>query len=183
MTVAHNAKDLSGQRFGRLTVIKRTESMVTSNGRKYAVFECQCDCGRIKNILARALHDGGTISCGCLKLEKASLRGKNGDLTTKKHGESKSRLYNVWSGMRQRTSDPNHHSYKNYGGRGITVCAEWDDFSVFRDWALANGYDENAPQGKCTIDRIDNDRGYSPDNCRWVSNEVQAANKRPRTQR
>ena len=84
--------------------------------------------------------------------------------------------------MVRRTEDPNSNSYKNYGGRGIKVCPEWrESFEAFHDWAMANGYDENAPRGQCTIDRIDNDKGYSPDNCRWVSMAVQNTNKRRKT--
>ena len=80
--------------------------------------------------------------------------------------------------MRQRCNDPNHKSYANYGGRGIKVCDEWNDFTVFEKWAVANGYDEDAPYGECTIDRVDVDSNYQPDNCRWVDLSTQANNKR-----
>ena len=94
-----------------------------------------------------------------------------------KHGESKTRLYGVWGNMRFRCNNPNDDHYKYYGAKGIKVCKEWDDFTAFRDWALANGYDENAPIGVCTIDRIDVNGNYEPSNCRWVDAKIQSQNR------
>lgn len=89
------------------------------------------------------------------------------------------RLYVVWGSMKARCNNPHNPAYKNYGGRGIKICTEWNNnFCAFKAWALANGYDYDAPYGQCTIDRIDNDKGYEPSNCRWVSMKVQSKNKR-----
>ena len=89
------------------------------------------------------------------------------------------RLYNVWCGIKGRCDTPTNTAYKYYGGRGISICREWaDSFVAFRDWALANGYDESAERGTCTIDRIDPDGDYEPSNCRWVDMSVQNRNKR-----
>lgn len=97
----------------------------------------------------------------------------------KTHGLSKTRLYRVFKSMKDRCFNKNNAYYKNYGGRGITICREWlDDFAAFYNWALCNGYDENAPKGECTIDRINNNGNYEPSNCRWVNNKVQQSNKR-----
>lgn len=95
------------------------------------------------------------------------------------HGQSKTRLYGIWCGMKSRCTNPNHPKYKDYGGRGIDVYDGWlHDFSAFRDWALSNGYDDNASIGQCSLDRINNDKGYHPDNCRWASAKEQSYNKR-----
>lgn len=98
---------------------------------------------------------------------------QNRDKQTVKHKttrQSHFRLYNVWENMKARCYNPKHKSYSGYGGRGITICDEWkSNFNAFAKWALENGYDENAPKGQCTIDRINNDKGYSPDNCKWVT--------------
>lgn len=160
-------KDLTGQKFGRLTVIERAGS----DHHHRATWKCQCDCGEVRIICGFNLLSAQAKSCGCLRAE--NLKWCN-----IKHGKRKSRLYHVWQNIKKRCSNPNVHNYHRYGGRGITVCDEWrDDFGKFYEWAIANGYDENAPYGQCTIDRIDNDKGYSPDNCRWVDVKTQNNNK------
>ena len=94
-----------------------------------------------------------------------------------KHGDSGSRLHNVWIMMKQRCNNPNAGEYHRYGGRGIKVCDEWLLFENFRDWAMLNGYDPNAPRGECTLDRIDNNGNYEPNNCRWVDMKTQMKNR------
>lgn len=160
-------KDITGQRFGRLTVTRREGS--TPQG--IATWCCLCDCGRSCIVEGAKLRKGNTQSCGCLHDEIAKKR-----LTA--HGKSRSRLCGVWKAMKQRCCNPSNKNYSRYGERGITVCNEWmQDFQAFYNWAIENGYDENAATGRCTIDRIDNDKGYSPDNCRFVTIQEQQRNK------
>ncbi len=173
-------KDLTGQSFGRLTVV----AFVGIRNHK-AVWHCTCSCGNEVDTTAKSLVSGSTKSCGCARSEMAKQRAAEmGKRNTTHHGCPRNdpkarRLYQVWSNMKARCLDQNHHAYKIYGGRGITVCAEWlHDFSAFRDWAISAGYDPAAPYGECTLDRIDCDKGYGPDNCRWVNMKVQAENRR-----
>ena len=165
----HLKHDLTGQRFGRLLVISRAESKDRPR------WNCECDCGN-KVVLPTESLLGGTKSCGCYRREwSREIHTKHGG--SKRSGRE--RLYSVWNMMKQRCTDPNNKAYKNYGGRGITVCKEWcDSYEKFREWALENGYDKDAAHGKSTIDRIDNEKGYSPDNCRFVDAKTQARNTR-----
>ena len=156
-------KDISGMVFERLTVLNLNHI----DPREGAVWNCVCSCGN--NIVAkgRELRSGHVKSCGCLKNEKASQR-------MTKHGMSHTKLAYVWSCMKQRTSNPSNKKYPDYGGRGISVCDEWkQSFQSFYDWSMAHGYKEGL-----SIDRIDNDGNYTPENCRWTTAKTQSSNKR-----
>lgn len=159
--------NLIGQRFGKLIVV----SEAGNDKQRHALWHCKCDCGNEVDVITSQLTGGKTQSCGCLGREHRTE-------SRTKHHKSHTRLYNVWNGMRQRCNDPNHKSYSNYGGRGIKVCDEWSEYSVFEKWALENGYDVNAGYGVCTLDRIDVNGNYFPNNCRWVDIPTQAKNKR-----
>ena len=153
--------DLTGQRFGRLTVIKRNGSID-----HHAAWKCICDCGKVTTVNGKWLRSGKTTSCGCYHNELLAKRS-----TT--HGMSKTRLYRIWHDMKNRCFYEKDKKYSYYGGRGITICNEWkDNFEKFKAWAVANGYKENL-----TIDRINNNGNYDPSNCRWVTMKEQCKNR------
>jgi hypothetical protein len=160
--------DLTGQRFGILTVIRRDEN----NKWNETTWLCQCDCGKEKKLTYGKLVLRKQQSCGCLR--------KPPNVT--KHGLRNHKLYYLWSGMKQRCYNKNHCRYSDYGGRGIEVCKEWTNakngFTNFYNWAISNGYDESAGYRKCTLDRIDVNGNYEPNNCRWITQKEQNNNKR-----
>lgn len=230
--------DLTGQSFGRLTVIDQAEHYISPTGKKQIRWNCLCDCGNKAVVATNQLRSGGTVSCGCyhkeqqeanLILQPKDISGqKFGTLTAIrvvgsdsknralwecvcecgavvvkigaelrsghikscgdrsrhaiKHGGYKDRLFKVYTAIKQRCCNPNYFQYKDYGGRGITICNEWlNDYGAFQEWAYKNGYtQEILPNGlnKWTIDRINNNKGYSPDNCRWITTQEQQFNKR-----
>lgn len=235
--------DLTGQKFGKLTVIKRGESRVSPNGKTHTRWICRCDCGNETIVDAQKLKSGHTKSCGCaiteckgqgfvdlsgrrfnrlvvvrfLEKGERKTRGYNwlckcdcGNYTdanatkllmglqqscgclkeemkpmignmNRKYDHVSKRLYSVYKAMLNRVFDENGREYHNYGGRGITVCDEWlgeKGFDNFAEWAYSSGYDEAAKHGECTLDRANVNFGYSPHNCRWITNSEQQNNRR-----
>ena len=158
--------DLTGKRFGRLEVVEKTEKI-----RGNTTWLCKCDCGNYKPVIYWNLVSGITKSCGCLQQELRMQGRKN-----IKHGGYGTRLYRIYRGMWERCYNKNVSQYPRYGGRGIHICEEWlgeKGFENFREWASTHGY-----QDDLSIDRIENEKNYSPDNCRWVSNKTQQNNRR-----
>ena len=152
--------DLTNERYGRLVVVRETEPYVSPKGEKVRQWECICDCGSTVAVSQSNLRTGNTNSCGCLSLERVT-----------KHEGKGTRLYNIWRGMRSRVKESSRE-HKKYYDKGVKVCDEWEDFAEFKKWSLDNGYTEDL-----TIDRIDSNKDYQPDNCRWVTMSVQNYNK------
>jgi hypothetical protein len=151
--------NISNQRFGRLIVIKLSH---VKNRKSYWL--CKCDCGNEKIVRSDCLKRDQVKSCGCLQYEHAII----------KHNLSKTKIYHVWAGMKDRCLNENNKAYKHYGERGVTVCEEWQkDFMSFYNWSMQNGYEEGL-----SVDRINNNGNYEPSNCRWVDMKSQCNNHR-----
>jgi hypothetical protein len=154
--------DITGVKFGRLTALRR----VGTTKQRSPIWECRCDCGKIATVSTNHLRNHRIVSCGCYSSEITSERNY-------KHGETKTKLHNIWIHMRRRCNDKTHDKYQYYGGKGVSVCKEWqDDFLAFKSWAIENGY-----QDGLSIDRIDSNANYEPNNCRWADIETQMNNK------
>lgn len=154
---------VAGSRYGSLTVLR--EAPATHVGKwRVRMVEARCDCGELTVARLEYLRCGHTTSCGCSRRQA----------TRKTHGKSRTQLYATWNGMKQRCSNPNLKSFEYYGQRGIKVCDEWREFEPFLEWAKRTGYRRGL-----TIERVDVDGDYCPENCTWIPKALQSANRRP----
>lgn len=160
---------IKGKTFGNITVIEYSKTIG-----KHSYYKCKCNlCGKIFETRRDGVMSGHTNSCGC-----ANEKWMHSGQMNRKHGLSKDRAYWVWAKVKNRCYNPNCREYKNYGGRGIAMCDEWLNPENFINWAYANGYDNQAPKGQCTLDRINVNGNYEPSNCRFITNDEQQNNRR-----
>jgi hypothetical protein len=157
--------DITGKIFNRLKVIDYSHT----DKRSKSYWKCVCECGNEVIVRSDSLTSGNTKACGCLSKE---LKSKMAKTYLTKHGETKTRLYKIWSGMRDRCSSFGTEKGKHYADKGITICKEWDEFIPFKEWSLSNGYESNL-----TIDRINVNGNYEPSNCRWLTIQEQERNR------
>lgn len=162
----HRFIDETNNKYGRLTVLRYHNK--SKRGQSY--WECQCECGNVVVVMSASLRNGKTVSCGCYNIERTrEAKTTHGMFKNYKAAP----IYAKWASMKSRCLNPNSTMYSEYGGRGITVCEEWMEFEPYRDWALTHNYSDNLQ-----IDRTDNNKGYSPDNCRFVTRKENGRNKR-----
>ena len=161
--------DRTGFRYGDLTVVREGERQVTKGGYVKATWVCLCDCGKETTVRTDNLSNGTTRSCGC-----KGGNYRHGHKVGCLHGGKSTPTYMTWEGMKHRCLDKNHKRYNDYGGKGVTICEQWLGYSGFNTFLSDMG---ERPDG-CTLDRIDNAKGYSPDNCRWATAKEQYQNKR-----
>lgn len=162
--------DIQGQRYGRLIVLERVGNDKYGN----AKWLCKCECGSLVEVRGSALRTGRCKSCGCLHREQIEQNLREGNRKKKETAKIKNkRIYQIWKAMLARCYDPNNEHRSVYYERGISVCDDWKTFELFQSWALAGDYSDGL-----SLDRIDNDLGYSPENCRWVTQKEQCRNKR-----
>jgi len=163
--------DLVGQKFGRLKVVREAEPHIYPSGQTARRWLCICSCdGKEVTVQHSSLISGAATSCGCYHRERAAEANTTHGMA--RHGKQH-HVYRIWAAMLERCGNPNNKSYKDYGGRGITVCKEWHNSAIFINWALASGWKKGL-----SIDRIDNNSNYEPDNCRWVTSKENNRNRR-----